>query len=82
MTSLLKENPQQTLKGFPLEAADSPFRRYVGSAHPFGATVSQEGVNFALFSANATAVSLLLFANPDDEEPTHVKCKVFEKRKI
>jgi isoamylase len=32
-----------------------------GSAHPLGATWDEEGVNFALFSAHATAVDLCLF---------------------
>jgi glycogen operon protein len=32
-----------------------------GQPHPLGATVTPEGVNFALFSANATGVDLCLF---------------------
>ena len=35
-----------------------------GSPHPLGATPSPEGVNFSLFSENATGVELLLFSDP------------------
>jgi isoamylase len=38
-----------------------------GFPHPLGATWDEEGTNFALFSANATAVELCLFA-PDGTE--------------
>ncbi len=41
-----------------------------GSPYPLGATVQPGGVNFALFSAHATAVSLLLFDAPDQPVPT------------
>ena len=43
-----------------------------GNAHPLGATVREDGVNFALFSKNATAVQLLLFDRADDAFPSHV----------
>jgi len=33
----------------------------VGTPYPLGATLSEDGVNFSLFSANATAVDLCLF---------------------
>jgi glycogen operon protein len=36
-----------------------------------GATWDGEGVNFALFSENATAVELCLFDEPDAVQPTH-----------
>jgi glycogen operon protein len=36
-----------------------------------GATWDGEGVNFALFSENATAVELCLFEQPDDAQETH-----------
>jgi len=42
-----------------------------GRFYPCGATLSDEGVNFAVFSQNATAVCLLLFDAPD-EPPTDV----------
>lgn len=36
-----------------------------GSPFPLGATLDDKGVNFALYSRNATAVSLLLFDTPE-----------------
>jgi len=43
-----------------------------GSPHPLGATPSAEGVNFSLFSENATGVELLLFARHDSPQPYQV----------
>lgn len=40
-----------------------------GSPHPVGATPDAQGVNFSLFSSNATAVELLLFKRHDDPRP-------------
>src|SRR5215471_9178957 len=42
-----------------------------GREYPLGATVVDGGVNFALYSRNASAVYLLLFDQPN-EEPTDV----------
>ena len=42
-----------------------------GRSYPCGATITTEGVNFALFSEHATDVFLLLFDSPD-AEPTDV----------
>jgi isoamylase len=39
-----------------------------GSSHPLGATWDGLGVNFALFSANATKVELCLFDNLGERE--------------
>jgi isoamylase len=41
-------------------------RVWPGQPYPLGATWDGEGVNFALFSENATAVELCLFDGPDD----------------
>ena len=41
-----------------------------GSSFPLGATVSPEGVNFALFSENATGVDLCLFENTESPAET------------
>jgi isoamylase len=41
-------------------------RVWPGHPYPQGATWDGEGVNFAIFSENATAVELCLFENPDD----------------
>jgi isoamylase len=40
-----------------------------GCAHPLGITVSQDGVNFSLFSESATEVVLLLFDSDSAIEP-------------
>jgi glycogen operon protein len=40
-----------------------------GSPHPLGATPSPTGVNFSLFSENATSVELLLFSTHDAPRP-------------
>ena len=43
-------------------------RIWPGHPYPLGATWDGEGVNFALFSENATAVELCLFDGPDAAE--------------
>jgi isoamylase len=45
-----------------------------GHPHPLGATITATGVNFSLFSENATGVELLLFEHHDDPQP----CQVFK----
>ena len=42
-----------------------------GYPSPFGATVTPEGVNFAIFSRHATRVWLHLFNEPADDRPSH-----------
>jgi len=45
-----------------------------GHPYPLGATWDGEGVNFALFSENATAVELCLFHSPDStRESAHIE---------
>ena len=46
-------------------------RIWPGRPYPLGATWDGEGVNFALFSENATAVDLCLFDKPDASQDTH-----------
>ena len=41
-----------------------------GRPHPLGATIQRDGVNFSLFSANATSVQLLLFDRYNQAQPT------------
>src|SRR5262249_20636356 len=57
-------------------AADSPsgntFAVERGSPHPLGASPAAGGINFSLYSANATGVELLLFAAHDAREPFQV----------
>lgn len=43
-----------------------------GRPHPLGATVTEEGTNFAVFSQHATGMELLLFDEHDDPEPVQV----------
>ena len=42
----------------------------MGHPLPLGATVTPEGINFAVYSHNATAAFLDLFARADDSEPS------------
>lgn len=44
----------------------------ISSASPLGATVSNDGVNFSVFSRHATAIELLLFDRVDDPRPVRV----------
>jgi isoamylase len=48
------------------------FQTSPGRSQPLGATVNAEGVNFSLFSANATKVELLLFQDPADPQPIQI----------
>src|SRR5215475_3327095 len=43
-----------------------------GQPSPLGATVVNGGVNFSLYSRDATGVQLLFFDQPDDAKPAHV----------
>ncbi|MCC6178752.1 MAG: glycogen debranching protein GlgX [Chloroflexi bacterium] len=49
-----------------------PFAVEAGSPHPLGATPDAEGVNFSIFSQNATSIELLLFAAHTAVEPFQV----------
>ena len=48
-----------------------------GLPHPLGATWDGEGVNFALFSANATGVELCLFDESGEEEIARIELPEF-----
>ena len=50
----------------------APFQTEPGRPHPLGATVDKEGVNFSVFSRNATTVELLLFERHDHVQPIQV----------
>jgi glycogen operon protein len=47
-----------------------PYTVLSGRPAPLGATLRDDGVNFSLFSANATAVHLLLFDRYDQDSPS------------
>ncbi|TKS58466.1 MAG: glycogen debranching enzyme GlgX [Nitrospira sp.] len=49
-------------------------RTWPGHPYPLGATWDGEGVNFALFSENATAVELCLFDRPEASQESHRIC--------
>ena len=44
----------------------------VGTSSPLGSSVQRGGVNFSVFSKNATLVELLLFESADSTAPAHV----------
>ncbi len=49
-------------------------RVWTGASYPLGATFTGEGVNFALYSENATGVDLCLFDQPEtDHEGVRVR---------
>jgi isoamylase len=48
---------------------DAMIDRMRGKSFPLGATVSQEGVNFSVFSKRAASVELLLFEDAGDPVP-------------
>src|SRR6516225_8489053 len=52
--------------------SQAPFPTEPGRPHPLGATVDKEGVNFSVFSRNATTVELLLFERQDDVQPIQI----------
>jgi isoamylase len=43
-----------------------------GRPHPLGATPDGDGVNFSVFSRNASGIDLLLFDEHDDAEPVQI----------
>jgi glycogen operon protein len=47
----------------------SDFSVSIGKATPLGATLSDEGVNFAIFSRNARAITLILFESTEPNSP-------------
>ncbi|PZN77405.1 MAG: glycogen debranching enzyme GlgX [Candidatus Methylumidiphilus alinenensis] len=49
-----------------------PFDHTIGSPMPLGVYLQQGGINFTLFSRNATRVFLLLFDNAEDSKPSQV----------
>jgi glycogen operon protein len=62
----------QEKSSFRQKTSRTPFETEAGRPHPLGATVDKEGVNFSVFSRNATNVELLLFARHDDVQPIQI----------
>ena len=56
-----------------ISPSDGSFTFYEGRPHPVGPTVVRDrgavGVNFSVYSENATSIELLLFRRPSDLEP-------------
>ena len=44
----------------------------VGHSYPLGPTVTPEGTNFSVFSANAAGMEIVFFDHPDDPQPARV----------
>jgi isoamylase len=63
----IRQDESDTLKA-PSESADV----LAGSPMPWGARQDADGVNFALFSRNATRVRLEFYRNPDDHSPSRI----------
>ncbi|MDR6963342.1 glycogen debranching protein GlgX [Shewanella putrefaciens] len=59
---------RQIVTPLPATSIHLPFELAAGKSFPLGATVDDHGVNFALFSANATGVELCLFDDKGDSE--------------
>jgi glycogen operon protein len=53
-------------------AQNSTEKGSLGASSPLGATVLREGVNFSVFSRNASRIELLLFDHEDDAQPNQV----------
>ena len=53
-------------------ACSDAINRNSGNSFPLGATVCSGGVNFSVFSKNATAVELLLFDRADDPKAARI----------
>lgn len=47
----------------------APYRNRTGQGYPAGATVTDGGVNFSIFTRHGQSASLLLFERDDDPEP-------------
>jgi pullulanase/glycogen debranching enzyme len=61
---------QRNCNGIRTEAPHAEVR-HQGTTYPLGATLTPDGVNFAVYSQKATGVFLLLFDAPDGE-PTDI----------
>lgn len=48
------------------------FATLSGKPHPLGATSDKNGVNFSVFSKNATSIELLIFDNIDKKNPCQI----------
>lgn len=72
VSPLLKEERRQNAPAARLVAPLPAFPTSRGSCRPFGATPRADGVNFAIFSRHAHAVSLVLFQQGREEPVTEI----------
>jgi isoamylase len=56
----------------------TPFKVWLGKPYPLGATWQGNGVNFALYSENATGVDLCLFDSADSPQE-HIRIRMTEQ---
>ncbi len=56
----------------------NPLKVWLGKPYPLGATWTGEGVNFAIYSENATGVDLCLFDNADAAQE-HIRIRMTEQ---
>jgi isoamylase len=56
----------------PPSSSERTALQLAGQSAPLGATVSARGVNFSLYSRDATGIELLLFDQAEDAKPSHV----------
>src|ERR1700679_2556011 len=50
----------------------APQQIYAGLPYPLGPTITSDGTNFSVFSANATGLEIVFFDHADDPRPTRV----------
>src|SRR5438093_9542191 len=60
---------RKAANGRPAARGEGRNRVEAGRSHPLGATPDKDGVNFSVFSENASAVTLLIFDEHDSPEP-------------
>jgi isoamylase len=66
MSILTRRLPEKT------ELVNGNFANTVGRSHPLGATPDAGGVNFSIYSRDASKLELLFFDREDDERPARV----------
>jgi glycogen operon protein len=67
----MAERPRTLSSASPARSAPSVLRSQ-GASAPLGATVSEGGVNFSLYSRDAARLELLFFDQADDEKPSQI----------
>ncbi len=76
MTLALVRTLVRSLATQPVQSVIHARTLQVGRPWPLGATVCAEGINFAVFSAHATAIELCLFDERGEQEVARIKLPV------